>query len=89
MKKNSNFLVKYIPNTITIFSLCCGLTSIRYSMLSEWEIAILLIIFASILDFFDGWFAKKLIGGSRFGAELDNLSDIISFGVAPSILIYY
>ena len=48
-----------------------------------------LIIFAGILDFFDGWFAKKLRGkGSTFGAELDSLSDVISFGVAPGILIY-
>ena len=48
-----------------------------------------MIIFAGILDFFDGWFAKKLRGeGSSFGAELDSLSDVISFGVAPGILIY-
>ena len=44
-------------------------------------------VLASIFDFFDGWFARKLKGGSNFGAELDNLSDFISFGVAPSLLI--
>ena len=85
----TNNISKLIPNGITMLALCSGLTSIRYSILENWKLAALLIIIASILDFFDGWFAKKLIGGSRFGAELDNLSDIISFGVAPSILIYY
>ena len=89
MENNSNYLSKYIPNSITILSLCCGLTSVKYSINSEWKIAIYLIIFASIFDFFDGWFARKLKGGTNFGAELDSLSDFISFGVAPSLLIYY
>jgi len=89
MKKNSNILSKHIPNAITLLSLCCGLSSIRFSIINEWQTAILLIIFAGVLDFFDGWFAKKLRGeGSSFGAELDSLSDVISFGVAPSLLIY-
>ena len=89
MYNNSNFLFKYIPNIITVLSLCCGLSSIRFSINEDWKTAILLIIFAAIFDFFDGWFASKLKGGSYFGAELDSLSDIISFGVAPSLLIYY
>jgi len=89
MENNSNYLSKYIPNSITILSLCCGLTSIKFSINEEWKISILLIILASIFDFFDGWFARKLKGGSNFGAELDSLSDFISFGVAPSLLIYF
>ena len=88
MDKNTNYLTKFIPNSITILSLCCGLSSIRFSILNEWKIAILLIMFAGIFDFFDGWFAKKLKGNSSFGAELDSLSDVISFGVSPSIMIY-
>ena len=86
---NSNFLSRYIPNTITVLSLCCGFSSIRFSINGDWKTAILLIVFAAIFDFFDGWFATKLKGGSYFGAELDSLSDIISFGVAPSLLIYF
>ena len=82
-------ITKLIPNAITMLALCSGLTSIRYSILEEWKLAALFIILASILDFFDGWIAKKIMGGSHFGAELDNLSDIISFGVAPSLLIYF
>ena len=89
MENSSNYLSKYIPNSITILSLCSGLTSIRFSIIQEWKIAIYLILLASIFDFFDGWFARKLKGGSNFGAELDSLSDFISFGVAPSLLIYY
>ena len=89
MNNNTNYLTKFIPNSITILSLCCGLSSIRFSILNEWNIAILLIIFAGVFDFFDGWFARKLKGGSNFGAELDSLSDFISFGVAPSFLIYF
>jgi len=89
MENPSSYLSKYIPNTITILSLCCGLTSIRFTLIEEWKIAIYLIIFASIFDFFDGWFARKLKGGSNFGAELDSLSDFVSFGIAPSLLIYY
>ena len=89
MNNNSNFLFKYIPNFITVLSLCCGFSSIRFSINEEWKTAILLIIFAAIFDFFDGWLASKLKGDSYFGAELDSLSDIISFGVAPSLLIYF
>jgi len=89
MENKSNYLSKYIPNFITILSLCCGLTSIKFTINEEWRIAIYLIIFASVFDFFDGWFARKLKGGSNFGAELDSLSDFISFGVAPSLLIYF
>jgi len=89
MENPSSYLSKYIPNSITILSLCCGLTSIRFIINEEWKIAIYLIIFASVFDFFDGWFARRLKGGSNFGAELDSLSDFISFGVAPSLLIYF
>ena len=89
MENPSNYLSKYVPNSITILSLCCGLSSIRFTISGEWKITIYLILLASIFDFFDGWFARKLKGGTNFGAELDSLSDFISFGVAPSLLIYY
>ncbi len=89
MENSSNYLSKYIPNTITILSLCCGLTSIKYSFSEDWKISVYLILLAAIFDFFDGWFARYLIGVSNFGAELDSLSDFISFGVAPSLLIFF
>ena len=83
-----NIISKYVPNFITLLSLSSGFTSIRFSLKGEWEIAIYLILLATIFDFFDGWFARKLKSGSNFGAELDSLSDFVSFGVAPSFLIY-
>ena len=89
MEKKSYYLSKYIPNFITILSLCCGLTSIRFSINENWKIAVYLIILAAIFDFFDGWFARKFKEDSYLGAELDSLSDFISFGIAPSLLIYY
>jgi len=83
-----NLIVKYVPNFVTLLSLSSGFTSIRFSLNNEWKIAIYLILLATIFDFFDGWFARKLKSNSNFGAELDSLSDFVSFGVAPSILIY-
>ena len=83
-----NILAKYVPNFVTLLSLSSGFTSISFSLNKEWEIAIYLILLATVFDFFDGWFARKLKSGSNFGAELDSLSDFVSFGVAPSILIY-
>ena len=83
-----NIISKYVPNFITLLSLSSGFTSIRFSLNGELEIAIYLILLATIFDFFDGWFARKLKSDSNFGAELDSLSDFVSFGVAPSILIY-
>ncbi len=83
-----NIISRYVPNFVTLLSLSCGFTSIRFSLNDELEIAIYLILLATIFDFFDGWFARKLKTGSNFGAELDSLSDFVSFGVAPSFLIY-
>ena len=83
-----NIISKYVPNFITLLSLSSGFTSISFSLSGKWEIATYLILLATIFDFFDGWFARKLKSGSNFGAELDSLSDFVSFGIAPSFLIY-
>ena len=89
MMEKTNYITKYIPNILTILSLTSGFSSIRFSMEEKWEIAIYLILLASVFDFFDGWFARKLNKDSNFGAELDSLSDFVSFGVAPSILVFF
>ena len=85
---DTNNITKYIPNFVTLLCLSSGFTSIMYSLNKDWKIAVYLILIAAIFDFFDGWFARKLKTNSNFGAELDSLSDFVSFGVAPSILIY-
>lgn len=76
------------PNAVTAMALCFGLTSIRYGISGEWERAVAAIIFAGVLDGIDGRIARLLRGESRFGAELDSLSDSIAFGVSPAILLY-
>ena len=77
-----------IPNMLTVISLCAGLTSIRFSLAGEWDLAVLAIVLAGILDGLDGRLARMLKGATRFGAELDSLSDFVSFGVSPVVLLY-
>lgn len=76
------------PNAVTALALCFGLTGIRFGISGEWEKAVAAIIFAGVLDGLDGRIARLLKGESRFGAELDSLSDVTAFGVAPAIVIY-
>ena len=80
-------LTKFIPNLITLMSLIAGISSIKFSIQANWKLAVLMIMLAAFFDFFDGWMARKLKKSSQFGAELDSLSDFISFGLAPSLLI--
>ena len=79
---------KMAPNIVTLMALCSGITTIRFAILGQWTYAILCIFFASIFDGLDGRVARKLKASSKFGAELDSLSDFVSFGVAPAILMY-
>ena len=77
-----------VPNAITALALCSGLFAIRFGIAHEWENAAKAIILSAILDGLDGRIARLLNGQSRFGAELDSLSDVTAFGVAPAIVIY-
>jgi len=79
--------IRFIPNMITMMSLIAGISSIKFSIQGNWKLAVLMIMLAAFFDFFDGWVARKLKKSSQFGAELDSLSDFISFGLAPSLLI--
>jgi len=76
------------PNAITALALCFGLTAIRFAISEEWERAIGAIVIAAFLDGMDGRVARLIRGESRFGAELDSLSDVIAFGVSPAIVSY-
>src|SRR5262249_52979257 len=82
-------LNRLIPNMLTVIALCAGLTGIRYALLDKWEAAVIAILVAGILDGLDGRIARLLNGASKFGAELDSLSDFVSFGVAPALPPYY
>jgi len=79
---------KMAPNIVTLMALCSGITTMRFAIMGKWTFAILCIFFASIFDGLDGRVARKLKASSKFGAELDSLSDFVSFGVAPAILMY-
>jgi CDP-diacylglycerol---serine O-phosphatidyltransferase len=76
------------PNAVTALALCFGLTGVRFAIGGEWERAVAAIVMAGVLDGLDGRIARLLKGESRFGAELDSLSDVIAFGVAPAIILY-
>ncbi|HTH28418.1 MAG TPA: phosphatidylcholine/phosphatidylserine synthase [Sphingobium sp.] len=76
------------PNAVTAMALCFGLTAMRYAISAEWERAVVAIVLAGVLDGLDGRIARMLRGESRFGAELDSLSDVIAFGVSPAIVLY-
>jgi CDP-diacylglycerol--serine O-phosphatidyltransferase len=76
------------PNLVTLLALCVGLTSIRMSIELRFDAAIAAIAIAAFLDGIDGRVARLLKSTSRFGAELDSLTDFLNFGVAPAMLIY-
>jgi CDP-diacylglycerol--serine O-phosphatidyltransferase len=77
-----------LPNAVTLLALCVGLTGVRFAISEEWGQAIAAIVIAGILDAMDGRIARALNGQSRFGAELDSLSDVIAFGVSPAVILH-
>jgi len=77
------------PNLVTLLALCAGLTAIRLAFENRYGLALAAIVFAAILDGIDGRLARLLKGTSRFGAELDSLSDFVNFGVAPALILYF
>jgi len=78
-----------LPNLITLLALCAGLTAIRLAVEDKLEWAVAAIVFAAMLDGIDGRVARMLKGTSRFGAELDSLTDFVNFGVAPALILYF
>ncbi|MEQ9332305.1 CDP-diacylglycerol--serine O-phosphatidyltransferase [Thalassobaculum sp.] len=79
---------KLIPNLITVLAVCFGLSGLRYALAGKWEFAVGMIVLAAVFDALDGRMARLLRAQSKFGAELDSLSDFVSFGVAPGIIVY-
>ena len=76
------------PNAVTALALCTGLSGAWFAMQGRWENAVAAIVIAGVLDTMDGRIARMLKGESRFGAELDSLSDVIAFGATPALIIY-
>ncbi|MAL80643.1 MAG: CDP-diacylglycerol O-phosphatidyltransferase [Sneathiella sp.] len=77
-----------IPNMLTTLALCAGLTSVRFALDERWQMAVVAILAAGVLDGLDGRMARLLNSASKFGAELDSLSDFVSFGVAPGLVLF-
>jgi CDP-diacylglycerol--serine O-phosphatidyltransferase len=77
-----------IPNAITAMALCLGLTGVSLAVRGEWERALGAVILAGVLDGLDGRIARLLRAQSKFGAELDSLSDNIAFGTAPALILF-
>ena len=76
------------PNAVTALALCSGLSGIRFAIDEKWWLAVTMVMVAGVLDGLDGRVARMLHGESRFGAELDSLSDAISFGVSPALILF-
>ena len=76
------------PNAVTALALCTGLSGAWFAMQGRWENAVAMIVIAGVLDALDGRIARMLNGESRFGAELDSLSDVIAFGATPALVVY-
>ena len=85
-KKNARVI---LPNMLTLIGVCIGLTSIRFALDERFEFAIIAIIFAALIDGLDGRIARLIKGTSKVGKELDSLTDMISFGVAPAFVMYF
>ena len=85
-KKNPKSL---LPNALTILGVCLGLSSIKFAIDLNYSMAIIAIGFAAILDTLDGRVARLIKGTSKVGKELDSLTDVISFGVAPGFVMYF
>lgn len=78
-----------LPNIATVLALCTGLSAVRFALQERWEWCVAAILIAGILDAIDGRLARFLDSASRFGAELDSLSDFVSFGVSPALVMYF
>ncbi|MDC0641823.1 CDP-diacylglycerol--serine O-phosphatidyltransferase [Candidatus Pelagibacter sp.] len=85
-KKNARVI---LPNMLTLIGVCIGLTSIRFALDGKFEFAIIAIIFAALIDGLDGRIARLIKATSKVGKELDSLTDMISFGVAPAFIMYF
>ena len=84
--KNSRVI---LPNILTLFGVCIGLSSIKFAFDGNFELAIIAVIIAGIIDGLDGRIARLIKATSKVGKELDSLTDVISFGVAPAFIMYF
>ncbi len=78
-----------LPNILTLGGVCLGISSIKFAIDGNYNLAVIFILIASILDALDGRIARLIKGTSEFGKELDSLTDFVSFGIAPVFILYF
>jgi CDP-diacylglycerol---serine O-phosphatidyltransferase len=79
---------KLVPSTLTLLGLSSGATAIRFALTADWHTAVACVVLAMIFDMLDGRAARMFGADTRFGAQLDSLADLVSFGVAPGVIMY-
>ena len=96
MEENKKFKIvsskktRYLlPNILTLGGVCLGISSIKFSIDNNFSLAVIFILLAAILDALDGRVARLIKGTSEFGKELDSLTDFVSFGIAPVLILYF
>ena len=86
VSKRSRFI---LPNLLTLIGVCLGISSIKFALDQNYNLAVIFLILAAILDTLDGRIARLIKGTSEFGKELDSLTDFVSFGIAPAFILYF
>ena len=95
MEENKKFKLYHqkkpdiFSNILTLGRVCLGISSIKFSIDGNYSLAVILILLAAILDALDGRIARLIKGTSEFGKELDSLTDFVSFGIAPVLILYF
>jgi len=78
-----------LPNILTLIGVCLGISSIKFALDDNYDLAVIFLLFAALLDALDGRIARLIKGTSEFGKELDSLTDFVSFGIAPAFILYF
>ncbi|HEY2445402.1 MAG TPA: CDP-diacylglycerol--serine O-phosphatidyltransferase [Rhizomicrobium sp.] len=86
--KDDGRLGKFLPSALTLLGLCSGATAIWFALGGDWKAGVAAIICAAIFDTLDGRLARLFGVTGAFGAQLDSLADLVSFGIAPGVLVY-
>jgi CDP-diacylglycerol--serine O-phosphatidyltransferase len=81
-------IAKLVPSILTLLGLFCGATAIRFALSQDWRHAVVAIVAAMVFDMLDGRAARMFGADTRFGAQLDSLVDLVSFGVAPGVIVF-
>ena len=79
---------KLVPSILTLLGLCAGATAIRFALSEDWKHAVACVVAAMVFDMLDGRAARMFGADTRFGAQLDSLVDLVSFGVAPGVIVF-